>query len=368
MDKQGVIEIQFNWIFILMAGSLLLLFFVGLTISITKNAREGLNYDIIIYLDEILTGVEASTLTEHQISLPDTALEIGCDYYSIKGSSLEGNPLTDRIVFSPDRIKEKMLTYTLPWESPYKTAYFIYLTSPYVHYALVRPTDTSLSNLNELQDYSDSLYNAAEKGALPKNINIEIYDESDVKDITNRNYEKMRFIFFTDPEAISFGDIRGIDDEDVSAVYIQPASTPQREFPEGYGTVTYYKFDGPDFKKVNLGRFSYFNRASLIGAIFSEDSEMYKCNMEKAAKKHELVSDVLLERVKSLYAGPDPADYCSQYDDYDSDTQDKILQIRDLPASGLASGYDNLFTESYGPGGLEGKNEDLLKKACPSIY
>ena len=58
--KRGVLVIQFNWMYVMVIGAVILIFFVMLANNIRKNSNESLNFDILNYMDEIFVGIETS--------------------------------------------------------------------------------------------------------------------------------------------------------------------------------------------------------------------------------------------------------------------------------------------------------------------
>ena len=66
-DKKGVIEIQFNWIFILVAGSLILLFFFGIIRWAQTSSTESSSTTISNYIDSLLTGAAVTRKTVNEV-------------------------------------------------------------------------------------------------------------------------------------------------------------------------------------------------------------------------------------------------------------------------------------------------------------
>ncbi|MBN2422453.1 hypothetical protein JXB41_04460 [Candidatus Woesearchaeota archaeon] len=364
MKKKAMIEVQFNWLFILIAGSLILIFFIGMTRALLKGSRESLNLDIKTYLGEILTGIEVSSQTEHSIKLPDTELIVDCHELSIKGSELEGNSLQNKIVFSPDALKQEITTYTLYWEAPFKNSYFLFLSSPRIKYVIEKDTD-----------YYFGLYDISGKGELPNNLNIEDpreYDE--MWDFENSNYDKIKFIFFGEhPDLTSrqFTDLRRINNRDVSAIRITPdSSLPPDKFPDGYGKIEFYYYDGKNF--VSEGSTYYLNKASLLGSVFAQDMEMYECNMQKALQRLEFVAEILSQRAENLNK-PEVCDDHIFYNDAETYLSEikTIAENRDLQELEIIyeKGYGKDLFSSSGPHDcLDDYNKLLQRQSCPSIY
>ncbi|MBD3203087.1 hypothetical protein GF327_02235 [Candidatus Woesearchaeota archaeon] len=342
--KKATIEIQFNWLFILIAGALILLFFIGITRKITKSSEETLNYDILRYLDEIISGVQISSGTEHSINLPEIKLSVDCDFYSIQDSEFQGNTLSNKIVFSQDSISKELLTYTLIWEAPFKNSYFIYLSSPDSQYVVVN---------DPINDFEKDILEI-----LPKNVNSESVPFSNLKDIENNNYDRIRFIFFDShtPALQSFTNL-DIANTDISAIRIIPKLG---KFPDGFGKIEFYTYDGTDFNQKGLT--SYLNKATLLGAVFSEDIGLYECNMRKALLRLDVVSQTIRNRLNMLKDHSEVSSRCET--GIYSDSERLLEDIEDYSDIGL-SFLENIYRKTDQ---LADKNKYLQKESCPIIY
>lgn len=327
--KKATIELQFNWIFVLFAGALILGFFILLSTKIQKGSKENLNYELLGYMDEIFTGMEATDESEHLLTLP-ADLEMDCNFFSIKGSSYEGISLQSRIVFGPGLIKKQLVSYSTYWQIPFKTNVFVLFTSPQIQYVIVG-SDAPAKKLYQ---------------ELPENLNKVIVD--DLSDFENKNYYKLRFIFFNDPENI--GNVK-IPDKDVSAVKITSHGLSY-EFPQGYGGVEFYHKIGNTF--VSDGSSSYINKAALFGAIYSETKETYECNMNKALARSGIIVDMLDKRLDGIQGVKSTCSY--------SDAKTKLQEIKEnLQISNFAVLYDSQKE-------LNNINMQLQYQSCPLVY
>ena len=84
--KKGFIEIQFNWIFILVVGTIILIFFIMLIAKQKDVSEERVNKKILTYIDGILTGTEVRKKVTNTVDIPNIELEFGCDSYTIAKS------------------------------------------------------------------------------------------------------------------------------------------------------------------------------------------------------------------------------------------------------------------------------------------
>ena len=69
MGKSGQVQITFNWIYILIAGAVILLFFVGIVVKQKVVSEERLATDVVDILDSIFTAAGVSSKTKIFIDL-----------------------------------------------------------------------------------------------------------------------------------------------------------------------------------------------------------------------------------------------------------------------------------------------------------
>lgn len=358
IKKKGTIELQFNWLFVLIVGAMILLFFFGLIRTLSKNSKESLNFDILSYLDEILAGVGVSSNTEYSINLPGAVINIDCYFMTIEGSDFEGKSVESRVVFGPNRISREMTTYTLFWGAPFNTAYFLYVTSSKNKYLIVEDADGFMQKVHD---------DASSDDLLPLNINIETYSDLTAieNDFENQNFNKIKIITFREvtPDTMTLN-LKKIKNKDVSAIRIIPdTSITIDEFPDGTGAIEFYTFDGTGFTLD--GESKYLNKASLAGAIYSENKEMYDCNMDKAYERLNKIAEILLKKTATLLTEDVNTNQC----DTDPSPQHNYNRINaileDLTDPLISVNPIDIYSKEQE---LNEKNKKLQAQSCPIIY
>lgn len=348
--KRGAFEVQFNWIFILIAGAVILLFF-GMIITKQKAASEQkMVASFLTDLELIMTGSMVSKEALNFISIPNKEINFeGCDFYYIgKGDARLKRDIKEKIIFAPDMIKGTKLTiWTLPWNIPYRVTNFLYLTSPQIRYIIVYDSGSS--------GFADEI----EKLLPPETITIdeeefnvmfrdkkrpdEIDDPGEILDLNNY---KVKFVILedidpTDTNDVKLVDLNRMEAENVRAIKLDGDTES--------GTIYFYKKQGSKFILDVLsdlnGEAPYLGKASLIGAIFAEDERMYECAMQSAFKRMRVVSDVYYDRTRGLTG----CDY--------TDALNKLANIRD--ASGT---FQQII--------IKIKNNQITyqDKNCPLVY
>ncbi len=306
LKKRGAIEVQFNWIFILIAGAVILLFFGTIIVKQRAASEQKMAASLLIDLESIMTGSMVSDYTWQPVFVSNKEINFeGCDFYYI-GKKKEFNTklkkdIKEKVIFAPDLIKGTIMTTgALPWNIPYRVTNFLYLTSPQVRYVIVA-NDVSPGS------FADKI----NKLLPPKTItvddeeyNVMFRDATTSPSFNDLNNYKVKYVFLDSDPYGNLNAFSDMEDEDVRAIKIDGDM-------EG-GTIFFYIKEGISFQlddtqSLDLdGSSPYLREASLIGAIFAEDEKMYECAMMNAFKRMGVVSEVYYKRtfsLNSIYAG-----------------------------------------------------------------
>lgn len=252
---------QFNWIFVLIAGGIVLGFFVMFTFRYVDLENKK---NTVLVGEYLFNGLEILETTQ-----VDTVIDL--IYYSdLKFSCGKTNKLVindyyvqslDEIIFAPSEIKSNRLnTWMKTWRSPFKIANFIYISSPYDKYILVNPPE-----------WVD----------IPKTVNIEIVSRG------NKIKNATRIVFFERPQISDIEDIR------------------DRVIVIGENKIRFFnKKDPKDVEIIDDDVFKY-------GAIFSDNVADYECNVEKALERLRLMGKIYSSKayVLSIIDNRNECDY-----------------------------------------------------------
>lgn len=284
MKKKGQIQITFNWIYIAIAGAVILLFFLSIVVKQAKVSEEKLSGEVVRILDSIMSGARVSEKTKNSIDasgLVDYILYFDCDEgvseFGIKGKSARIQNSIDP-VFGPKEINTARLNlWSLPYKLPFKIIDFLFITSENIKYFLIGNNPFIEEFLNETEP----------DPKINWKINREhVPDMSFIK--AEKNF-KVRIIGFEGTNIPGGGipdSLSSFDDKAVSAVVFT-----------GVNQVDFYQKEGTSWKKLNR---DYVNIISLGGerdaakyaAIFAGDDKTYQCNMKKAFKRLEILTEV----------------------------------------------------------------------------
>ncbi len=344
MNKKAMIDMQFNWIYVAVVGAIIILVFGSIAMGIRKNAKEKLEYEAINYFDNIFTSMQASENTEHSVTLPGMEIEIDtpareadndkCNYYRIKGSSMQGKNIEYVPIFSPGTAKKRILSFALGWDSPFRANYFLYLTSPDIAYVII-------GNEPELME------------DLPNHMTKK--SEQSISGFKDQDYYEIRFILVNQEPGKTSPSVAKLKETQVSAIKIDPRGALY----EG-GEITFYKKKGADF--VSDKTVIYSDKSTLFAAIYSETGFSYECNMKKAVKRLSKVSGILKNRA-SVIRNSELLPMCqaSSYDQAYSlldKMEQETLDTSNLDLTALESIKNN----------LDILNTEINKRSCPTIY
>lgn len=309
--KRGM-NIQFSWIYVTIVGVILLIIAVTIIGNIKKNASYALTSDIKMYVDNSIRNIQLNHEGVSQINLPDTEIEIYCDTFSVGKADAGGWPLTDIIVFSPGLIKDQILGYSSSFQMPYETEYFTYITSPGVEY-IFEDSDLGFKAYSFFPNNTDKAFKADNK---------------------EKNYHT-RYIEFADT----------FDEKDVVKITLMDDSGL---FPDSFGKISF----GDDE--------SYFlDRATLLGALYSQDIETYECNIKKTLRKLSVIS-----RMKKDKLGEFKQKYANCPYDKTIDLLNQMALISEEEKTDMLS-MKKIYVLA---GSIKKENMLLQRLSCPMLY
>lgn len=337
------LDVQFNWVFILIVGAIILSFFVSASLWYKNTQEQKITAQIVVNIESLLNTAAESPKTAQTITIPDIKLSftclLDCNEYGcvsdFSGGGVTRATETD-IIFSHSTLSgTQLITWALEWDFPYKIANFLYITTDSIRYIILYDDEHS-----DLAYAVNSLL--AENSYLTKET-IKIDDPATL-DITNKNDAYVRIISFLDEGTISLAaveDSLGEQQEKWDIITIEGT--------EDKGTIAYAD-----------GDISYTGLPLLIGALFSPTKEFYLCNRQKALLQAKIITEVYAARTKGLYDSfiGTEKEYCIYY--YDSSVRDAMKNIPPaLENNNMVSSYIDTLEET---------NQYAVMKGCPRLY
>lgn len=256
---------QFNWIFVLIAGAAILIFFASIIIKQKSITQSSTNIEMIKQMENVIAGASISTDIIVPLEIPNFEIKISCNKVSVGVSSSQYQNL---ILFAPSSIKgNRIVTQTQAFKEPYRSTNLLFITSTQVRHILIG-NDNLAKEINR---------------TLPLELDKEIHDAYDASKIKNFNNYKIRFISFNTNIPPSIPNLLSkMADEDVTALKVSGDSEK--------GTIDFYAKKGSLFELA--GSTSYIGKPSLIGAVYTDSIELYRCNMKNVFSRHFLVTKI----------------------------------------------------------------------------
>lgn len=344
---KGQFEVQFNWIFILIAGAVILAFFFSIVLKQRTLSDERLALTLANELDAITTGASIAKGAAQTLPLPKTGIDFQCSdectcTFSIGRTSKN---YRDKLIFAPHRIEgDTIVFWTLDWNTPFRAANFLLVTNDRIKYFFVHDDSAASQQLV-----------AATRALLPEQANadfvtLEDVDCSDNLCVKNENYVRVKFVFLnTDP---NFGSLQlddSFSDTELAATHITP------------GIITFFKRTSKTAASFTESTSFYAGDTTMFAAIFADDETMYRCNLQSALGKLSYVSDILRARVDTFREDATLADHCS----YNTGTLENIGRVAADQRITLNEGISELGTLVST---LIDENELLLRQSCPTVY
>ena len=274
MERKGQIEVTFNWIYIVIAGAVILLFFTGIIIKQKAASEERLAVDVVNILESIFSGAEVSENTKNFVetgALADEILYFSCQdgigEYGLQGYDYGVQNTVDPI-FSPAEIKSPLLIlWSLPYYLPFKVMDFLIVTSSNTKYYFIKDGSPFEEQLDLAMGEQDQRLS----------INHEFISFSELSQIKQGNNFQVRLVFLNE-----------IDIDDIPT-FLEIDRLTAVVFSNAGIKITYYKRGENRWELIDSADIISLDDqdrdAAKIAAIFAENGEMYKCNMEKAFKR-----------------------------------------------------------------------------------
>lgn len=294
MEKKAQVEITFHWIYVLIAGAVILLFFVGLAVKQKVSSEERLATDVVQILETIFTGAGVSEQTKNFIDtggLADYELTFSCadgvTEYGLQDLASVQN--TVDAIFAPEKLQTSLLIlWSLPYQLPFKVLDFLLVTSSNTQYVLVGDSG------GFRREFVDAAFDQEERLRL----NVDEAELPTVDTVEPGKAYQIRFVFLDGmlPTLAVPERVRGMDDTKVSAVVFSADGSLEK--------VTYYQKKNEDWQQVgepvSIVSLGGERDAAKYAAIVAGNAEMYQCTMQKAFRRLQYVLAVYESKMQSL--------------------------------------------------------------------
>jgi len=286
--KKGQVSAQFNWIFILIAGAIILTFFISIVNNQQKQADVKISVNVLRAFDTLVKASSVQDKSTQIISMPNQDIEFFCEIdtctvhgcysgYQIPGTGVMV-AADFKTLFSPRLLRgSKLITSNLDWNVPFRVSNLLYVTTDKNRYIFFNSSKFSL--------YEE---------IIPDNITKDVVD--DLSEVSDMNYYNVRYVFFNeDDNAILNYDFmnskEGRNPKNVSVVNIKADSNM-------VGSTSYF-YVNVNPRKTNDDAF-FFDNATMVATLFSENSQIYNCNMVKTFNQYLRIAGVYNNKLENL--------------------------------------------------------------------
>jgi hypothetical protein len=293
-NKRAIMEIQFNWIFVFVVGSVILLFFVFVGKSYLNSSEIKLAGKVLQDLDSIMKGASKSSQASTKLEIPRLNLQFtcsaactteGCDSVFMLGDTGVNKPTPHEVIFAFSEMEsDYLITWTLDWAAPFKVANLLYISSPEIRYVLV---------YNEAYQGSKAMAEKAYNLMLDNEfLTTSIFSEDELlKTYTDEGQKYVRFVLFY-PFSKNL-DVEVGDAEYSLVVFVDPN-------PSFNGKVMFLDAESASKPGKFENTLGYFGKEAMMGAIFSANNDFFKCNMYKGFGNYARVFEVYKRRAQML--------------------------------------------------------------------
>jgi hypothetical protein len=365
MKKDAQISVTFNWVYILIAGAIILLFFVGLIFKQKASSEQQLSIEIVDILESIFTGAQVSEKTKTPIDtsgLADYTLFFDCEE-KVTSYGLVDTPSRsqERVasIFSPQTIQSpRLILWSLPYSLPYKVTDFLFITPTNQKYYLISSPANAfaqefITTAQERDTKTDQLI-------VQNSVNVEQISVQEYLQLSPEPSLQIRIVDLQSDIVTQGAQIPpqliDLSDSQVSAVRFV---ANQIYFYQKKGSV--WKASGPaqGIPLISLGG---KRDAAKFAAIFSGSAQIYSCNMNKAFERLYYVTEVYKEKANKMeefYA--DDVSACSQY----SATIKSNIEIFYNSAALCAQEIELDCSENLADLAKDIQTQNNLLKSCP---
>ncbi|MBW3010630.1 hypothetical protein KY335_04705 [Candidatus Woesearchaeota archaeon] len=342
-DKKAVIEVQMNWIFVMIIGGIILFFFIGVVVKQRSASEEKLVNELIRDVDQYMSGASVAPRGAATLPVPGYDVYFSCDHLQIKN---QRTLLESRVVFAPafiDKDDRQLTVWALLWQMPFDVTNFLYVTGPGVRYVFV---------------YEDSRYDDFYNNFVTDKINKikpDIVGSERMITFPDEGSYNTRIVMLGDIEPIQIPDFA--KNSRTSFVWM-PYFDPAEKIP--YGDVYFLQWN-PTSKEFEESQSVYIGVPSLVGAMFSESVEDYDCAMQKAFQNLYAVSSVFRKKI-DLLGG---SNVCPAfYGDYDKQLFDEIGSYSSQPEK-WQEDIPSLLSKIAS---IRQRNFLIESQSCPLLY
>ena len=273
MVRRAQLSIQFHWLFILIVGAIVLVFFFTIIHHQQQASDAERASDLIVSLDAVFSSAQHAENAVQTFFIPGLDIELMCEdnqsRYFIEGASPV--PTTFDPIFSSTHLSGRSLrSWSLTWSAPYPVIPLLFLTDDRTIFLFVSDNHRGIvAHLYHSfpQNWSALFLSRDEFSASEDSFSSLYRRKVIITDINDLS---------TSLRDASFRFVGDFSSSAPSQVLFKDAGSSSQEYVWVYG------------------------EPLLWGAIFSENPEFYRCNVQKVLSRLKTLSSLLELRTRSL--------------------------------------------------------------------
>ncbi len=334
-NKKAQIEVSFNWIFVLVAGGLILLFFVMFIMNQRDASGAQVAQVLQSRLDTVFTVIQQTPDSIQTFEPLTFGLEFRCEEgiqsYSVVGSRT-ATFMDHHIMFSPNQVGgssgARLVAWTKNFNAPYPVTPVLYFSDEQTQYVFV--TDTPL--VNELYNHMPDSFSK---------ISVSLQDT-----VPDEGYRW--YIIVVEAET-------GLPNpENLRNNYDVVTIDATRRLGLINGTVNGIAFVGEEM---------------LWGAIITGDPTLFECSRERLLNRYIVANKIQMKRIEKVREAYETQGAGTDCEDIYSDSGDAMETLRRINTSihvVLDDNNSNLLASSIAS--FSSLNELSDRRRCGWLY
>jgi len=288
MFKRAILAPVFKYIFVLVAGSIILLFFVKFAFDMTTTQEKLSTAELGFVIDDSLTALSVSE--DQSMPIPkdpwpstielDFGKGLNCGKFFL-GDLPYASP---KFIFSPPKLKGTQIqAWTQTWSYPFKVDSFFFLANKRSKYYLVYPSSRDVADFVGSIDSTSLPTDSLEH--IPNSFDVESIPLTQVipkLSYASQNYDFVKFVFFNSPPP------SGFDANYVVVNYLDCES--EKDDSDCRGSLSF----------PNGKRSFFVGKPMLYAAILADGFDAYSCQLSRILKRLSLVIDFNLRHAELL--------------------------------------------------------------------
>lgn len=355
LHKKAQISPVFKYIFVLVAGSIILIFFIKFAIQAEKGGVELVKAEVIHLLD---ASLQAFSIAESSSSLipnepwpKELTLQFGkganCGKLTVKGQTFFTQ--IERAVFAPSQIRTRqMQAWTMSWRFPFRITNVFYLTNLKSKYYLISDSSNQLF-LRKISSYPPAA-EAFEMDHFPKSFDVKMVGSEAEPSAKSKKMDLVKVNYFKSVSGVGAG---------MEGSYIKASPECENEDEDAYkcyGTVNF--FEGGTTRTS-----TFIGREFMFGAILSDSYENYECQYHMALNELKRFTNLYATKAKKLQVKKSGCDRYNSIITKFNTIESAIETLKSSPT------YANAGTLSSHADGLKLLNEQIAgDSSCEMVF